>query len=147
VSNPRLATIVLTFIVVGPPVGAVVFMSFISAHTAASGVTPIGLPMILNGLPVIVVFGYILGVLPAFVSSLAMSTLVRRDWRLGRRLLAAIPIGALASTVILGFLAFGPQGGVPWSVFIANLATTGAAAAVASTLALQLFNRPKRSAA
>lgn len=51
------------------------------------------------------------------------------------------PVGAL------GFVLFGPRGDMPPVVILAVIALAGAGAALVSTTALQLFMRPKRSAA
>jgi hypothetical protein len=95
-----------------------------------------------SGIPVIVAFGYVLGILPALTTGFFAATFLRRGWGLGRRLLAGAGTGALVSLIVLGAVAFGPQGAVPVWVFLGNLAVTGAMAALVSTLVLQAFIRP-----
>lgn len=143
-SNATLGRTILTYVIVGPPAGAASFIAFMSLFEVARGGTaPPDFPGVLNGLPFIIAFGYILGALPAIVTSLVAATINRRTPNPWLRVLAAGVVGAIASCLCLFWVVFGPNGNVPKWVVVTNFAWTGAGAALASALVLEWMTRPK----
>ena len=144
-SNASLGRTILTYVIVGPPAGAAAFLSFMALfEVARGGSAPPDFPGILNGLPFIVAFGYILGALPAIVTSLFAAAVNRRVPQVWLRILAAAPVGAVASCLCLFWVIFGPNGGVPKWAVVASFAWTGAGAGLASALALEWMTSRRR---
>jgi hypothetical protein len=140
----QLALSLLIYMLLGPPVGAMAFLLMVNAIEVVSGGT--GTPLLgllFGGLPFVLTFAYALGAIPALISSLAMVWLMRRGWSFPRRLRASMPIGAAASIAVLGWLLLGKPGNVPWYLVLGAFALTGAAAALAATLAVEPLLRRK----
>jgi hypothetical protein len=137
--TPGLGRTILTYVAAGPPAGMVAFVAFMSIFEAATGGRPFELHNLVNGLPIILAFAYILGALPAIITSLVMASLFRRGWSLGAYLAVSAPVGAVSSCVALFWIILGPNSDIPKWVVITNFAVTGAVAAIVGTLALELL--------
>jgi hypothetical protein len=142
--NASLGRTILTYVIAGPPAGAVAFISFMALFEAArSGSAAPDPAGVFNALPLIALFAYILGALPAIITSLFVAAANRRIASPVLRVLAAMAIGALASVAGLAWVIAGPNGGVEKWVVAANFAWTGAGAALAAALTLEWTTRPR----
>jgi hypothetical protein len=146
VTNRRSAIIILTQVLLGPPVGALVFLLEVNLYEIANSGTGVPASILFFGLHLVLLTAYVLGVLPALISGLLMALLLHRSWSFGRRLAASLPVGAGASVVILGWLLLGLPGAIPWYIILVSIAATGAAAGLVSTLAAEPLLRRSRAA-
>ena len=148
-TRPGIVRIILTFLIAGPPAGAVAFVSLMLGYEQVAGSEyPARLSWeMLQAIPMIVLVGYLLGLLPALLASFAMALPVRRGWSLRRQLLMAGPVGVLASWLGLSWLILGPPpaDGQLW-IPVAAYGVTGAIAAVASILIIHWMRPGKGSA-
>jgi hypothetical protein len=145
-TNRHLAIIILGQVLLGPPVGALMFLLEVNLYEIATSGTGMPASMLFFGLHLVLLTAYVLGALPALISSICMALLLRRGWSFGRRLAASLPVGAGASVAILGWLLLGTPGAIPWYAFLGGIAATGAAAGFVSTLAAEPLLRRSRAA-
>jgi hypothetical protein len=141
----RLAITILTQVLLGPPVGAFVFLLEVNLYEIADSGSGVPGSILFFGQHLVLLTAYILGALPAMISSLFMALLLRRGWSFGRRLAASLPVGAGASVAILGWLLLDKPGAIPWYVILGSIAATGAAAGFVSTLASEPLLRGSRA--
>lgn len=145
--TPSLGRIILTHVIAGPPAGVVGLALSMSLLELFQGGDPLPPLNFLNGLPFLLAFGYILGALPAIITSLVMAHLYKRGWRFAPRLIAAPVVGALASCLCLFWVILGPNGGESkWSVVL-NISMSGIVAALVSLLLLELWSRRRNVSA
>jgi hypothetical protein len=145
--NPSLGRIILTYVSAGPPVGLIGFLAFMSAfELMRPNGHPIGLSQAINGLPFLLAMSYIIGALPAIVTSLVMALTWKRGWSTVARLIAAPVAGAVISCLVLFWIILGPNGDIPKWAVIANFAVTGGVAALVSTLLLERWSRRRKAA-
>jgi hypothetical protein len=135
---PRLGRTILTFVLAGPPAGtATLAASIMSFEALRNNLTPPpDAASLFGGLGAMFAFGYVLGALPAIISSLAVAALLRRDLPLPALLACAAVAGAVSSCLGLFWLILGPNGDTPKIVVVACICAAGAVAAVISTLLL-----------
>jgi hypothetical protein len=144
-SQSGLGRIILACVIAGPPAGLVALLLSISGfEMMRPGGQPIGLANAVNGLPLLVPLAYIMGALPAILTSFAMAVTWERGWGFAARLAAAPVIGAVASCLCWIFL--GPDGAVSKWMVLTTIAVAGAVAAVFSTLLLEAWSRRKKTA-
>jgi hypothetical protein len=114
---PSRATVLVAFLLFGPPIGAlttsVLFLGLAISKDGIGGIWPdlsslaalqswIGLVMTVTGL--FVMFGYLLGTLPAAVTAFMMIWLWRRRWPVVKRYSAAGLLGAITGALPVGLL-------------------------------------------
>lgn len=133
--KPGLLATIVTHALIGPPVGAVVYFGVMMSVAAIRGETmPGSIGAVLEIVPYALVFGYILGILPALAAGLLVAVTIRRTSRVGLWLLAAPVAGALASWIGLFWIFLSPAALTERLTVIAAIGVTGAVAALASIL-------------
>ena len=145
-TKPSLGRIILTHIVVGPPVGTVAFMTFVVVAAMIEARTaPDSVWSFLSVMPMAVGMGYVLGAIPATVTSLVVAWAVRKLDKPVHWLLAAAAIGAVASCLGLFWVVLGPNGGESKWVVVTGIAFTGAVAALVSMLVVVAMTPRERT--
>ena len=121
-------------LLVGPPVGAAVFLLATASWGLVGGDgARNGAAAVWGVLPLLLVASYTFGAIPAAIAGVANAVLSRRVSSSGLRILWAAPIGIAATLVSMGWLAVQPgHGTVPAPVFLIVLCAVGAAASIAS---------------
>lgn len=133
--KPGLGRIILTHILVGPPVGTLSFITLVVTIAAISSkTTPDSIQSFLSVMGPAILMGYVLGAIPAIVTSLLVAWLISRTSRPLHWLVGAPLIGASMSILGLIWAILGPNAGEDRWVLTLAIAFTGAMAALASML-------------
>jgi hypothetical protein len=144
-SNPSLGRTILTYLIAGPPAGALALVVYMSTLDAIRGF-PQPVPNLVNGLPLIIAFGYILGALPAIITSLAMASLAKRNLKPWQLIASSVPVGIAATLVCLFWLILGPNTGETKESVVAMFSIVGGTAGLVSSSLLYLMTRRRPAA-
>ncbi len=128
----------------GPLVGLAVFFVLAFAVSPFTGAPAGGMWSMIG---VLIVGAFAGGAIPAFISAVANAVLSRRIEPARRRVLWALPVGAVSALVGLGWAAFQPgHGTVPAPLFLVVMAVVGAAASAVSVAAIEYIAGPPQTA-
>jgi hypothetical protein len=134
--------VVLT-LVLGPPIGGLVFLfGAFGIDTLTGRAAPPSLSSTISVMPMVLVFSYILGGIPAALNAAAtvvLSRFLRRPWE---RLIAAPLTGAALSVLGALWFVFSPAGGVSPGLFLSLIALTGAVSSLVCVAFIERFGSP-----
>lgn len=134
--------LILVSLFIGPAVGALTFLVFVTLTDSASGASSAHSERFVSDYwPLVLMFAYVVGFIPAALSATIMIVVTRYLPTIWHRLAAGTAIGAVVCAISIGIFIFTDDtSSVDDIIILGGAALTGAISALACVALIELFH-------